>query len=155
MSFFSFENFSANILVMYWLLFSHFFSLSSMPTKWMLEFLFQSSMSLNLSYFSLCIPLYYVLDVSCTALFYSGVLFWGESFVYLSYWGFFFYFSDCNLKNFVFHKYLFLKRDLFEREKRGRDRRRERISSRLPAEHRAPPGAWSHNPWGYDLSQNL
>ena len=102
MPFFSSENFSANVFSnIYSLLFSHF-SPSSMPSKCMLKFLFQSSMSLNLSYFSLCSSLSYVLDDSCRATFHSGTLFSGETLVYLSYWIFYSNDNDFHLTNFCF-----------------------------------------------------
>lgn len=36
----------------------------------------------------------------------------------------------------------------------GKGRERERSSSRLPDEGGAHPGAWSHDPWDHDPSQN-
>ena len=53
----------------------------------------------------------------------------------------------------------FLKKDLYIylRGRQGKGQmERERISSRLPAESErgAPCGAWSHEPWDRDLSQN-
>ena len=59
---------------------------------------------------------------------------------------------------FLYFKYLFIwererERAQAHEHKAGAEREGEKVSPRLFTEHRAPHGAWSHDPQDHSLSQ--